>query len=61
MARYVPRTYKNGRAARIFLRIVLVIAVLIILTLIVAFFYLQRYIVQDENGLRLVIPWLQME
>ncbi|MDR0917621.1 MAG: hypothetical protein LBN02_10610 [Oscillospiraceae bacterium] len=59
MSHYVPRTYKNGRARRILLRVALVIIALIVAVLIFLFFYLRRYIVYDADGkLRLVIPWL---
>ncbi|MDR3209880.1 MAG: hypothetical protein LBT36_04550 [Oscillospiraceae bacterium] len=59
MARYVPHTYKNGRTRRILLRIALTLLGVLVLSLIVMFFWFRTYIVSTEDGIRLVIPWLE--
>jgi len=52
--RYVPRTYKNRRALRIFLWSVLTIAVAAVILFLILFFFLENYWVDEQWAL----PWL---
>ena len=59
MARYVPDTYKNRRAARAIRRFVIGLVIALVVAVIALFFGLRRYIVYTPDGLRLDIPWLE--
>jgi len=54
MPRYVPKTYNNKRALRIFLFTILAIVLLSITLFLVLFFVLDQYVVDGQ----LVISWL---
>ncbi|MDR0446980.1 MAG: hypothetical protein LBH17_08195 [Oscillospiraceae bacterium] len=59
MARYVPRTYKNRRAARIVIRTLVFILLAALVLAVTMFFGLRRYIVYTPDGLRLELSWLE--
>ena len=59
MARYIPNTYNNHRAARILVRVLVCVLIALVITAVAMFFGLRRYIVYTEDGLRLEIPWLE--
>jgi hypothetical protein len=61
MARYVPRTYKNHRAARIIARSLVFLLIAALALAVTMFFGLRRYIAYTPDGLRLEIPWLEGE
>ncbi|MDR1065273.1 MAG: hypothetical protein LBL25_02790 [Oscillospiraceae bacterium] len=61
MARYVPRTYKNHRAARLLARALAILLIAAVALAIAMFFSLRQYIVYTPDGLRLEIPWLEEE
>ncbi len=54
-----PKTYRDIRPGRNALKIVLIVIISIVLLCIFLFFYLQRFIVYTENGVRLEIPGLE--
>ncbi|MDR0838461.1 MAG: hypothetical protein LBN99_02330 [Oscillospiraceae bacterium] len=58
MARYVPRTYKNHRAARFFAKFLIGLVIAAVLLAVSLFFGLRRYVVYTPDGLRLEISWL---
>lgn len=59
MARYVPKTYRNHRAARIVLTTVLTLVLSCVILAVALFFGLKKYVVYTQDGLRLDIPWLE--
>lgn len=59
MARYVPNTYKNHRAARTVAKLLIGLVIVVVVFTIALFFGLRRYIVYTADGLRLDIPWLE--
>ncbi|MDR2502151.1 MAG: TMEM106 family protein [Oscillospiraceae bacterium] len=59
MAKYIPHTYKNGRARRILIRVIVILLVLAATALVVLFFLFRQYIVISPDGLHLEIPWLE--
>jgi hypothetical protein len=61
MARYVPHTYKNGRAGRVILTVIVSVIIAFVILTISLFFGLQKYIVYTPDGLRLEIPWMEAE
>ena len=58
MSRYVPKTYKNYRVARIILKIFLALVLTCVILFVALFFGLKKYIVYTPDGLRLDIPFL---
>jgi hypothetical protein len=61
MARYVPRTYKNGRAGRIILTVILSVIIAFVILTVTLFFGMRKYIVYTDDGLHLEIPWLETD
>lgn len=59
MARYVPNTYKNHRAARAVAKLMTGLVIVVVVIAIALFFGLRRYIVYTPEGLKLDIPWLE--
>ncbi|MDR0906876.1 MAG: hypothetical protein LBN00_12040 [Oscillospiraceae bacterium] len=59
MSRYIPNTYNNHRAARLFGRFAVGFVIAVVLLAISLFFGLRRYIVYTPDGLKLEIPWLE--
>jgi len=59
LARYVPNTYKNRRAARVVTRLLIALIITVVVFAIALFFGLRRYIVYTQEGLKLEIPWLE--
>ena len=56
--RYVPRTYNNKRALRIFIWTIFGAFIALVAIFLILFFALEQYIVHTEDGVKLVIPWL---
>ncbi|MDR2421489.1 MAG: hypothetical protein LBD49_05255 [Oscillospiraceae bacterium] len=61
MARYVPGTYKNHRAARIIARAFIFLLLAALALAVTMFFGLRRYIAYTPDGLRLELPWPEDE
>ena len=59
MARYVPNTYKNRRAARVVVKLLVGLVIAVVVLTIALFFGLRRYIVYTPEGLKLEVPWLE--
>ncbi|MDR1299749.1 MAG: hypothetical protein LBJ84_05805 [Oscillospiraceae bacterium] len=62
MARYVPNTYRNHRAARVALTIAASLVLAALIAAVALFFGLRKYAVYPEDGngkVRLEIPWLK--
>ena len=56
--RYVPKTYNNRRVLRIIFGTIISVALAVVISFLLLFFMLQRYIVYTADGLVLEIPWL---
>jgi hypothetical protein len=56
--RYVPRTYNNKRALRIIFGTIFAVVLTIVISFLLLFFVLERYIVDTDEGIKLEIPWL---
>ena len=56
--RYVPKTYNNRRVLRIILGAVITVALVIIISFVLLFFLLERFVVFTADGVRLDIPLL---
>jgi hypothetical protein len=61
VSRYVPGTYKNHRATRLLARFVIFLLLLALVLAVSLFFGLRQYIVYTPDGLRLEIPWLEVD
>ena len=57
--RYVPRTYNNKWALRVLITAVIGLVVTFVAVFMILFFALEQYIVHTEEGVKLVIPWLE--
>ena len=56
--RYVPKTYNNRRILRIILGAIITVALVIIISFVLLFFLLERFVVFTADGVRLDIPLL---
>ncbi|MDR3277824.1 MAG: hypothetical protein LBT12_03535 [Oscillospiraceae bacterium] len=59
MARYVPKTYKNGRAARIVLTVFVSIILAAVILTVSLFFGLRTHVVYTPDGPKLDFAWLE--
>lgn len=50
--------YKTRSAAKIALQVLLALVIVVVISAVALFFGLKKYIVTDENGLRLEVPFL---
>ena len=56
--RYVPKTYNNRRVLRIIFGTIVSVVLAVVISFLLLFFVLERYVVFTTEGVRLEIPWL---
>lgn len=56
--RYVPHTYNNRRGLRILIGTFFGVIIALVTIFLVLFFVLEQFIVEAEDGIKLVIPGL---